>query len=260
MTLRRSAVVLCLFFTTLAGAAGAQSRTGTVFGTVRDTTGGVLPGAAVVATEQDTGVSRETTADGQGRFEFLLLPIGRYTIKATIQGFADFEVRNVGLETQQNREVSITMQPAGVQESVTVAGTTPIVEVDRRSAALGQVIHSEQVAELPLNGRNFVQLGTLAPGAVKGEGAFFNNKGTTEVSIRGSTSISVQGMRENANDFLIDGIDNNELTAGAVSILPSVESIQEFKVLTNSYSAEYGSRGGGTVLVSTKSGTNTVHG
>ena len=80
------------------------------------------------------------------------------------------------------------------------------------------------------------------------------------MSIRGSTSISVQGMRENANDFLIDGVDNNELTAGAVSILPSVESIQEFKVLTNSYSAEYGSRGGGTVLVSTKSGANSFHG
>ena len=94
---------------------------------------------------------------------------------------------------------------------------------------------------------------------MKGEGAFFNNKGTTEVSIRGSTSISVQGMRENANDFLLDGIDNNELTAGAISILPSVESIQEFKVLTNNYSAEYGSRGGGTVLVSTKSGTNELH-
>lgn len=125
-----------------------------------------------------------------------------------------------------------------------MTGTAQIVEVDRRSASLGQVINSAQVAELPLNGRNFVQLGTLGAGAVKGEGAFFNNKGTTEVSIRGSTSISVQGMRENANDFLLDGVDNNELTAGAVAILPSVESIQEFKVLTNSYSAEYGSRGG----------------
>jgi hypothetical protein len=177
-----------------------------------------------------------------------------------MQGFGDSEVTAIRLETQQNRELTITLQLGAVRESLTVSGTAQIIEVDRRSAALGQVINSAQVAELPLNGRNFVQLGTLAPGAVKGEGAFFNNKGTTEVSIRGTTSISVQGMRENANDFLLDGVDDNELTAGAVSILPSVESIQEFKVLTNSYSAEYGSRGGGTVLVSTKSGTNTVHG
>ena len=195
-----------------------------------------------------------------GRFEFTLLPIGRYTIKVSLQGFGDSETKGIRLETQQNREVDVALRLAGVQESLTVTGTAQVVEVDRRSASLGQVINSEQVAELPLNGRNFVQLGTLGPGAVKGEGAFFNNKGTTEVSIRGSTSISVQGMRENANDFLIDGIDNNELTAGAVSILPSVESIREFKVLTNSYSAEYGSRGGGTVLVSTKSGANSFHG
>jgi hypothetical protein len=250
-------LILCAMFGRMAS---AQSRTGTIFGVAVDASGGVLPGASVIATEQDTGVSRETITDDHGRFEFLLLPIGRYTLAVTIQGFARSEVKDVPLETQQNREVNMTLQPAGVQESLTVAGTAQIVEVDRRSAALGQVINSTQVAELPLNGRNFVQLGWLTPGAVKGEGAFFNNKGTTEVSIRGTTSISVQGMRENANDFLMDGVDNNELTAGAVSILPSVESIQEFKVMTNSYSAEYGSRGGGTVLVSTKSGTNALHG
>lgn len=260
MLFRRFVVAALLLLCGLSGLAAAQSRTGTLFGVVTDSTGAVLPGVAVVATEQDTGVSRETTTDGAGRFEFLLLPIGRYSVKTTLEGFGVNELAGISLQTQQNRELTITMQPVGVQESVTVSGTAQIVEVDRRSAALGQVINSAQVAELPLNGRNFVQLGTLAPGAVKGEGAFFNNKGTTEVSIRGSTSISVQGMRENANDFLLDGVDNNELTAGAVSILPSVESIQEFKVLTNSYSAEYGSRGGGTVLVSTKSGTNAFHG
>src|SRR5437867_5551356 len=260
MKVSRAFPALCLLLALSGGVASAQSRSGTIFGIITDSTGGVLPGAAVVATEEDTNVSRETTSDGQGRFEFTLLPIGRYTIRISLQGFGQSESKGIRLETQQNRELDVTLSPASVQESLTVTGSAQIVEVDRRSAALGQVIHSAQVAELPLNGRNFVRLGTLGSGAVKGEGAFFNNKGTTEVSIRGSTSISVQGMRENANDFLLDGIDNNELTAGAVSILPSVESIQEFKVLTNSYSAEYGSRGGGTVLVSTKSGTNSLHG
>jgi hypothetical protein len=260
MKVSRVLIALALFVLASGGAAAAQSRAGTVFGVVTDSTGAVLPGATVVATEEETGASRETVADSQGRFEFTLLPIGRYTVKVSLQGFGESETKGIRLETQQNRELDVALRLAGVQESLTVTGTAQIVEVDRRSASLGQVINSAQVAELPLNGRNFVQLGTLGPGAVKGEGAFFNNKGTTEVSIRGSTSISVQGMRENANDFLIDGVDNNELTAGAVSILPSVESIREFKVLTNSYSAEYGSRGGGTVLVSTKSGANSFHG
>ena len=260
MKARLSLFTLCALLAVLTTALGAQSSTGTLFGVVTDSTGAVLPGATVVATEEGTTVSRETTTNEQGRFEFPLLPIGRYTVRVTMPGFSDAEVKAIRLETQQNRELAVAMNLTGVQETLTVVGQSQLVEVDRRSSSLGQVINSEQVAELPLNGRNFVQLGTLAPGAVKGEGAFFNNKGTTEVSIRGSTSLSVQGMRENANDFLIDGIDNNELTAGAVSILPSVESIQEFKVLTNNYSAEYGSRGGGTVLVSTKSGSNTFHG
>jgi hypothetical protein len=251
---------MCLVLALMTGTALAQSRTGTIYGVVRDATKGVLPGAIVTASEQATDVQRETTTDNRGRFEFPLLPIGRYTVKVTLSGFADAAIADIQLETQQNREVDFALALTGVQETTTVTAQSVALEIERRTSALGQVINSQQVADLPLNGRNFVQLGTLAPGAVKGEGAFFNNRGTTEVSIRGSTSISVQGMRENANDFLIDGIDNNELTAGAISILPSVESIQEFKVLTNNYSAEYGSRGGGTVLVSTKSGTNDFHG
>ena len=253
-------VSLCLFSAALAGTALAQSRAGTIYGSVRDATGGVLPGATVIATEQGTKLTRETTTDEQGRFEFPLLPIGRYTLTITLAGFSDATAADVQLETQQNREVTFALTLSGIQEQTTVTAAAMLVEIERRTGSLGQVINSKQVADLPLNGRNFVQLGTLASGAIKGEGAFFNNKGTTEVSIRGSTSLSVQGMRENANDFLLDGVDNNELTAGAISMLPSVESIQEFKVLTNNYSAEYGSRGGGTVLVSTKSGSNEFHG
>lgn len=253
-------VPVCLVLGGLSGAALAQSRTGTIYGVVRDATKSVLPGASVTASEQGTNISRDTVTDTQGRFEFPLLPIGRYTLTVKLTGFSEAIATDVPLETQQSREVDFTLTITGVQETTTVTAQSVLLDIERRTSALGHVINSQQVADLPLNGRNFVQLGTLAPGAVKGEGAFFNNRGTTEVSIRGSTSIAVQGMRENANDFLLDGIDNNELTAGAISILPSVESIQEFKVLTNNYSAEYGSRGGGTVLVSTKSGSNAFHG
>lgn len=240
--------------------AHGQSRAGTIFGTVTDPSGAVVPGASITATEQNTTGTRETTTDSAGRFSFPLLPVGRYTVKVSLAGFREAEAKDIELEIQDNRELNVKLALAAVEETTTVTAQAEVVEIERTTASLGQVIHQKQVADLPLNGRNFVQLGTLVPGAVKGEGTFFNNRGNTEVSIRGSVSLSVQGMRENANDWLIDGVDNNELTAGAVSILPSVDSIQEFKVLTNNYSAEYGSRGGATVIVNTKGGTNEYHG
>ena len=123
------------------------------------------------------------------------------------------------------------------------------------------MINAQQVAELPLNGRNFVQLALLGPGTVTGRaGSFLAQGPSSEVSYRGSMSVSAQGMRENANDWLYDGVDDNELTAGGVGILPSVDAIREFKVLTLQLPAQYGSRGGTTVLVSSKSGENNFHG
>ena len=127
---------------------------------------------------------------------------------------------------------------------------------------LGQVITSQQVAELPLNGRDFVQLATLTPGTTQetNPDSFFNGGPSSEVSARGTYSLSVGGSRAQSTDWLLDGNDNNELTAGGISILPSIDAIQEFKVLTYNYSAEYGTRAGPTVLVTTKSGSNNLHG
>ena len=135
------------------------------------------------------------------------------------------------------------------------------MQLQRSDASLGQLINAQQVAELPLNGRNFVQLALLGPGTVTGRaGSFLAQGPSSEVSYRGSMSVSAQGMRENANDWLYDGVDDNELTAGGVGILPNIDSIREFKVLTHNYLAQYGSRGGTTVLVSSKSGENAFHG
>ena len=124
------------------------------------------------------------------------------------------------------------------------------------------MITSQQVAELPLNGRDFVQLATLTPGTITETNpqSFFNGGPSSEVSARGSFSLSVGGSRANSTDWLYDGNDNNELTAGGIAILPSIDAIQEFKVLTYNYSAEYGTRAGPTVLVTTKNGTNDFHG
>jgi len=184
--------------------------------------------------------------------------VGRYTIRVSSPGFALGEVTDLVLEVQDNRTVDFTLSVAAAGQVVEVTGD--IVEVDTTTATLGQVIHQEQVVNLPLNLRNFVQLGHLSPGITKAEGDFLQNLGNTEVAIRGTVSLSAQGMRENTNDWLLDGVDNNELTAGAISILPSIDGIQEFKVLTYNYSAEYGSRSGATILVVTKGGTNEFHG
>src|SRR5207253_2628651 len=142
-----------------------------------------------------------------------------------------------------------------------ISGATEVA-VETTNPTLGQVITAEQVADLPLNGRDFVQLATLTPGTTQetNPNSFFNGGPSSEVSTRGSFSLSVGGSRASSTDWLFDGNDNNELTAGGIAILPSIDAIQEFKVLSYNYSAEYGTRAGPTVLVTTKSGSNTFHG
>lgn len=244
----------------LPAVADAQS-TGTITGTVLDGSKASLPGAVVTAKNEGTSAVREVVTDEAGRFSLPLLPIGRYTVSATMAGFQSQERAGVQLEVQASLTIEFTLPLAGLTDAVTVTGQAAVVQLQRNDASLGQLINSEQVAELPLNGRNFVQLALLGPGTVTGRaGSFLAQGPTSEVSFRGSMSVSAQGMRENANDWLYDGIDDNELTAGGVGILPNVDSIREFKVLTHNYQAQYGSRGGTTVLVSSKSGENTFKG
>ena len=160
----------------------------------------------------------------------------------------------------EHRELDFKLTPASVQSTVEVNATP--VAIQTSDATLGQVITSQQVADLPLNGRDFVQLATLTPGVSQetNPNSFFNGGPSSEASARGSYSLSVGGSRANSTDWLLDGNDNNELTSGAISILSSIDSIQEFKVLTYNYSAEWGTRGGPTVLVTTKSGSDQFHG
>ena len=158
--------------------------------------------------------------------------------------------------------MDFTLIPASVSSSVEVSATTDVVAVESANASLGQVITSQEVAEFPLNGRDFVQLANLTPGTIQetNPNSFFTSAASSEVAARGSFSLSVGGSRANETDWLLDGNDNNELTAGGIAILPSIDAIQEFKVLTYTYSAEYGTRAGPTVLVTEKSGSNSFHG
>jgi hypothetical protein len=253
------AVVFCLGVCLLTPLLHGQA-TGSFSGTVSDKAGAVVTGATVRATSQGTGVAREAKTDDSGHYLIPLLSVGVYTVRVEAQGFAAAEEKDIRLQVDEHSELDFSLQPASVSTSVEVSATE--VAVETTTPTVGQVITSEQVAELPLNGRDFVQLATLTPGTTQetNPNSFFNAGPSSEVSARGTFSLSVGGSRAQSTDWLLDGVDNNELTAGGIAILPSIDAIQEFKVLTFTYSAEWGTRAGPTVLVTTKSGSNKFHG
>ncbi|HTB92883.1 MAG TPA: carboxypeptidase-like regulatory domain-containing protein [Candidatus Sulfotelmatobacter sp.] len=233
---------------------------GSFSGTITDKSGSSIAGASVTITSQGTGVVRDTKTDETGHYIVNYLPVGAYTIHVQFQGFQPAEAKDLRLQIDESRELDFALNPASVSSTVEV--TADAVAVTTTDPTLGQVINSQQVAQLPLNGRDFVQLATLTPGTVQETNptSFFNGGPSSEVSARGSFSLSVGGSRANSTDWLLDGNDNNELTAGGIAILSSIDSIQEFKVLTYNYSAEFGTRAGPTVLVTTRSGSNSYHG
>jgi Carboxypeptidase regulatory-like domain len=234
--------------------------TGSFSGTVTDKSGAAISGAKVTATSQSTGSARDAVSDDTGHYLIPLLPVSIYTIHVEFQGFQPVETKDLRLQVDEAAEINVVLVPSSVSSSVEVSATA--VTVEATNPSLGQVITAQEVAQLPLNGRDFVQLATLTPGTTQetNPGSFFNGGPSSEVSARGSFSLSVGGSRANSTDWLIDGTDNNELTAGGIGILSSIDDIQEFKVLTYNYSAEYGTRAGPTVLVTTKSGGNDFHG
>src|SRR5271157_2153959 len=233
---------------------------GSLSGTVADRAGAVISGATVRITSQGTGLTREAKTDGSGHYLVPLLPVSVYTIRVESHGFQTTEQKDVRLQVDEQREIDFTLNPASVSSTVEVTATE--VAVETTNPTLGQVITAEEVADLPLNGRNFVQLATLTPGtsASTSPVSFFTNAASSEAATRGSFSLSVGGSREQSTDWLLDGNDNNQLDEGGIAIFSDIDDIQEFKVLTYNYSAEYGERAGPTVLVTTKSGSNHFHG
>ena len=247
--------LVCLFTPLLHGQAS-----GSFSGTVTDNSGAVVSGAKVTVTAEATNIAREGTTDDTGHYLVPLLSVSVYSVKVEASGFKMAEAKDVRLQVNEQRELDFKLVPASVSTSVEVNATE--VAVETTTPTLGQVITAEQVSELPLNGRDFVQLATLTPGTTQetNPGSFFTSGASSEVAARGIYSLSVGGSRAQSTDWLLDGVDNNELTAGGIAIIPSIDAIQEFKVLTYNYSAEWGTRAGPTVLVSTKQGTNRFHG
>jgi hypothetical protein len=220
--------------------------TGSFSGNVVDKSGSAVPGATVVATSEATGLARDVKTDTAGHYLIPLLPVAIYTVRVDASGFQSTESKDLNLQVDEARELDFTLVPATVVETVAVTGNA--IAIETANPSLGQVITSQEVAQLPLNGRDFVQLATLTAGATAetNPNSFFTSGSDSEVAARGSFSLSVGGSRPNSTDWLLDGVDNNELTAGGIGIFSSIDDIQEFKVLTYTYSAEYGTRADGS--------------
>jgi hypothetical protein len=233
---------------------------GSFSGNVVDKSGSSVAGATVIATSQGTGLARDGMTDSTGHYLIPLLAVGTYTVRVNATGFQSAESRDLHLQVDEARELDFSLVPATVVTTVAVTGDA--VAVETANPSLGQVITGQEVSQLPLNGRDFVQLATLTAGATAetNPNSFFTSGSDSEVAARGSFSLSVGGSRPNSTDWLLDGVDNNELTAGGIGVFSSIDDIAEFKVLTYTYSAEYGTRAGPTVLVTTKSGSNDIHG
>ncbi len=258
----RSAVLsLALGIAFLAGVSAASAQTtAQLTGTVKDDSGAVIPGAAVTIISVDTGAERAVTTDATGAYNVPLLPAGNYRLHVESQGFRTVNRQDIRLEVNQTIRLDFTLEVGQVTETVEVRGAPPPLESD--TSAIGQVIETRAVEDLPLNGRSFVQLAILAPGV---NGAGFGAQGTIQGGsrpddLRPGSELFTNGLRENANNFEIDGNDNNDRLTLSINLRPSVEAIREFKMETSNFKAEQGRSAGATVNVITKSGTNEFHG
>jgi len=227
----------------------AQTSSGSLTGRVVDATGGTLPGVTVTATNVSTGFSRSVVSGADGRYTFPSLPIGNYNVTADLSGFATVTTRSVEVNVATERTVNITLKQTAVKEQITVTAEAPLVST---SPSIGTVISQREIENLPLNGRQFANLGTLAPGT--------NLMVNSDPTKPDQLVIAVNGGSGRNMNYLIDGGDNTDDTIGGALQNYNLEAVQEFKVQTQQYKAEFGRSTGGVLTVVTKGGTNDLQG
>jgi carboxypeptidase family protein/TonB-dependent receptor-like protein len=254
--MRVTLVLVVVLLAVLGSTASAQITSATISGTIKDETGGVLPGVDVVVRNTQTGLSRSVVTDANGYFTVPGLAPGGYEARATLQGFNTAVQSGIVLEVAQQASLNLVLKIGAASETITVSGETPLV--DLRTAALSAVVNEKTIEELPLNGRNYIMLATLQPGIVQ-----FTEKTSTSPAQRG-ISLNINGMASRSNSYLMDGANMRGYagmaTVTAADTTLGVETIQEFRVVTNAYSADYGRAMGGVINIATKSGTNALHG
>jgi hypothetical protein len=257
-------IFLLLLVTVISASLLGQSDSARLVGTITDASGAVSPGATVTVTNLGTGriVSVQTNASGE--YVVTELQAGRYHVEVRQTGFKT-STADLTLEVSQIQQISLQLQAGAVDTTVNVSAEVPLV--DTSTSSLGEVIQGRQVTELPLNGRNFTQLALLTPGVTRGAygdiasgGSSGTNAETFRNSETGGAALSANGLRPQANNFILDGVDNNEGLVNSIVFFPPAEAIQEFRVNTSVAPAEFGRAGGVIVQTSIKSGTNQIHG
>jgi Carboxypeptidase regulatory-like domain/TonB-dependent Receptor Plug Domain len=232
----------------------AQVDQGTILGTVEDKTGAVIPGATVILTNIDTGLTLERKTNGSGIYVFSPLKIGNYKVSATASGFETTSHQGLHLDIQQLLNVVLMLLPGSVSQTVTVSSAAPLLQT--QDAAVGQVISAKTINDTPLNGRNWVYIAQLTAGVAP---PFGNTRGS------GTGDFVVNGQRAEQNNFILDGVDNNTnlvdfLNGSSFVMRPPPNALSEFSLQTSDFSAEFGHSAGGVMSANIKSGTNHIHG
>ncbi len=247
-------LLLFAFAMVLASVAAAQEVTAAINGVVTDPSGAAVGGAKVIAKDLDRGSVFPTTADGSGFYNLPRLPVGRYELRVESAGFQSAVKPEVVLQLNQNAKLDFALQVGNVNQTVEVTTAAPILQT--QATQLGTVLDAKTNVQLPLATRNYVQLTLLAPGAVTTDPSSFTGAQST---FNGGRPL-INGNREQTDNFLLDGLDNNQISENAVGYTPSVDAIQEFNMITQNASAEFGNFMGGIINVSVKGGANAFHG
>lgn len=252
--MKKIAFLLCIA-TLLSGVIAFAQVSASIKGTVTDSSGAAVVGAKVTVTNPALGIERSTTTSGNGDYEVPSLPPGVYKVRIEQSGFQTEEANQVSVEISQNVVQNFNLKIATSTEVVTVEGTAPIIE--GTTVTVGQTITQRTVQELPLNGRHFVDLALLVPGSVT---APQNGFLTAPLRGQGAFAVNTAGMREDAVNWMINGINLNDMVQNQVTFQPTVNTVGEFKVDNSTYSAEYGRNAGAIVTIASRSGTNQFHG
>jgi hypothetical protein len=246
---------LMLVAALLATSSALGQSTATIQGTVTDSKGAVLPNATVVIKNRNTSIERTTQTDSDGNYQIAALPVGLYTVEARVQGFKTQVADQVTLEVAKTVVQNFQMEVGALSEQVLVSSDVPVIETTTTS--VGTVINQRTVQEIPLNGRHFVDLGLLIPGSVTPPQNGFL---TAPLRGQGSFAINTAGNREDTVNFMINGINLNDMVQNQITFQPSINTVQEFKADNSTFSAEYGRNSGAIVNIATRSGSNDYHG
>ncbi len=252
----RSAKTLALFLITALASlnVAAQQITGSIRGTVQDPSGAIVRGATVTAKQVETGLTRVVAADRQGEYVLVELPIGHYQLEVQAKGFQTYLQQGISLDVNQNATIAIRLKLGAETQQVEVSANAALVQSTVTS--LGQTVMEHEILDLPLDGRNFSQLGTLQPGVVPLTPGLLEAGGPA----RQNQAYAVDGQRPESNNFMIDGADNVSSVDGGFVLKPPIDAIAEFKILSHNANAEFGRNTGSTTNIVTRSGSNSFHG